>query len=65
MKMRILLLSMALAALAHAAEKPRKVVVIIADDLGVKDINLDGANPFYETPNLAKFAKTAVNFTNG
>ena len=56
---------MALAALAHAAEKPRNVVVIIADDLGVKDINLDGANPFYETPNLAKFAKTAVNFTNG
>ncbi len=56
---------MALVALAHAAEKPRNVVVIIADDLGVKDINIDGSNPFYETPNLAKFAKTAVNFTNG
>lgn len=56
---------MALAALAQSAEKPRNVVVIIADDLGVKDINIDGANPFYETPNLAKFAKTAVNFTNG
>ncbi len=56
---------MALAALAYSAEKPRNVVVIIADDLGVKDINIDGANPFYETPNLAKFAKTAVNFTNG
>ncbi len=56
---------MALAALVHSADKPRNVVVIIADDLGVKDINIDGANPFYETPNLAKFAKTAVNFTNG
>ena len=41
------------------------MVVIIADDYGVKDTNLDGKNAFYETPNLAKFAKTAVNFTNG
>lgn len=56
---------MALVALAHSADKPRNVVIIIADDLGVKDINIDGTNPFYETPNLAKFAKTAVNFTNG
>jgi arylsulfatase A-like enzyme len=31
----------------------------------VKDVNLDGTDPFYETPHLAKFAKTAVNFTNG
>jgi arylsulfatase A-like enzyme len=63
--MRIPFLLLAMAALVHSAEKSRNVVVIIADDLGVKDINLDGAHPFYETPNLAKFAKTAVNFTNG
>ena len=50
----------------NAAEKARNVVFILVDDLGVNDINLDGSDPFYETPNLAKFAKTAVNFaTNG
>ncbi|MFN4872345.1 MAG: sulfatase [Akkermansiaceae bacterium] len=63
--MRILLFSVALITLAPSAEKVRNVVVIIADDYGVKDMNLDGSNAFYETPNLAKFAKTAVNFTNG
>jgi arylsulfatase A-like enzyme len=63
--MKILILFMALAAFAHSAEKPLNVLVIIADDLGVKDPNLNGTNSFYETPNLAKFAKTAVNFTNG
>ena len=63
--MRILLFSVALITSAPSAEKVRNVVVIIADDYGVKDMNLDGSNAFYETPNLAKFAKRAVNFTNG
>jgi arylsulfatase A-like enzyme len=63
--MRMLLLSVALAAVAHSAEKPRNVIVFIADDLGVMDLNLDDKNPFYETPNLAKLAKTGVTFTNG
>lgn len=51
--------------LSFAAEKPRNVIVIIADDLGVNDIKVDGSDSFYETPNLAKFAKSAVNFSNG
>ncbi len=63
--MKALVASILLAPLLHAAEKPRNVVFFLVDDLGVKDIDIDGSDPFYETPNLAKFAKTAVNFTNG
>lgn len=63
--MQALFASILLAPLLHAAEKPRNVVFFLVDDLGVTDVNLDGTDPFYETPNLAKFAKTALNFTNG
>lgn len=63
--MKNLLLSLLLVPLLHAADKPRNIVFLLVDDLGVTDVNLDGTDPFYETPNLAKFAKTAVNFTNG
>jgi len=63
--MKVLFLSLLLAPLLHAAEKPRNVVFILVDDLGVTDIDIDGSDPFYETPNLEKFAKSAVNFSNG
>lgn len=63
--MKAIVASLLLAPLLLAAEKPRNVVFILVDDLGVTDLNLDGSDPFYETPNIAKFAKTAVNFTNG
>ncbi|MFK7850615.1 MAG: sulfatase [Akkermansiaceae bacterium] len=58
-------LALFLSSVIHAAEKPRNVVFILVDDLGVTDIDIDGSDPFYETPNLEKFAKTAVNFANG
>ncbi len=63
--MKALLATLLLAPFLHAAEKPRNIVFFLVDDLGVKDINIDGSDPFYETPNLESFAKTAVNFTNG
>lgn len=63
--MRFLLLSLLFAPVLLAAEKPRNVVFFMVDDLGVTDVDLDGSDVFYETPNIAKFAKTAVNFTNG
>ncbi len=65
MKMKAIIASILLAPLLHAAEKPRNVVFFLVDDLGVTDVSYDGSDPFYETPNLAKFAKTALNFTNG
>lgn len=60
-----LLLSLFLIPALSAAEKPRNVVFIMVDDLGVTDLDLDGSSPFYETPNIRKFAQTAVNFTHG
>jgi arylsulfatase A-like enzyme len=63
--MKLSLLFLFFAPILLAAEKPRNVVFIMVDDLGVTDVDLDGSNPFYETPNILKFAKTAVNFTNG
>lgn len=63
--MKSLILLLTSVSFALAAEKPRNVIVFIADDLGVKDIKIDGSDSFYETPHLAKFAKSAVNFSNG
>jgi arylsulfatase A-like enzyme len=63
--MKTLFLSLCLAPLLHAAEKPRNIVFIIADDLGVTDVNLDGKDAFYETPHLRKLARTGVTFANG
>ena len=64
--MKALALALLLAPLLHAAEKkPQNIVFFLVDDLGVKDIDIDGSDPFYETPNLKKFAETAVNFSNG
>ena len=43
------------------------VIIFYADDLGWQDTeinNLDEPSP-WETPNISKLAKDAVNFTNG
>jgi arylsulfatase A-like enzyme len=61
----ILIFLALLSSIAIGAEKPLNVVFFLADDLGVTDINTDGSDSFYETPNLTKLAKSAVNFTNG
>jgi len=63
--MKALLAAAILSPLLHSAAKPQNVVFILADDLGVTDVNLDGGDPFYETPNLARLAKSGVRFTNG
>lgn len=63
--MKLTLLSVLFAGFALAAEKPLNVVVFLADDLGVMDLNLDGKHPFYETPNLAKLANSGIRFSNG
>lgn len=63
--MKIILLLSLLTPLLRAQETPRNVLFILVDDLGVTDLNLDGSEAFYETPNIRKFARSAVNFTNG
>lgn len=47
------------------AEPLRNVVVLLVDDLGVTDINPGEEELFYETPNLRKFAKSGVSFSEG
>lgn len=43
---------------------PPNIVLIFADDLGWKDVGYQGSD-FMETPNLDRFAKEGMVFTNG
>ncbi len=44
--------------------KPLNFVFILVDDLGQKDIGIEGST-FYETPNIDKLAASGMRFTNG
>jgi arylsulfatase A-like enzyme len=54
---------LALAAIAAAAERPRNVIVFLADDYGPMDLGATNPKTFYETPNLDRFARQGVRFT--
>lgn len=41
----------------------RQVILILADDLGWKDVGFNGSE-YYDTPNLDKLAQNSLNFTN-
>ena len=47
---------------ALAADRPN-VVLILADDLGARDLGCFGST-YYETPNIDKLAKQGVRFLN-
>ena len=47
----------------HQAEKTPNVLLIVADDLGYRDLQCYG-NPVVETPSIDKLAKEGVMFTN-
>ncbi|MGE3819848.1 MAG: sulfatase [Isosphaeraceae bacterium] len=47
---------------ARGSERPPNVVVILADDLGARDLGVDGAD-LHETPNLDRLADQGVRFT--
>ncbi len=49
----------------YAADGPTNVVVIVVDDLGFMDVELNNPESFYETPNLKKLAKRGMRFTQG
>ena len=40
------------------------IVFILADDLGVKDLSIEGSS-YYETPHIDRIAREGVRFTNG
>ena len=58
-----------LSALCSDAERPNtarpNIILIVADDLGQQDLGCYNPGTFYETPNLDRFARQAVRFTNG
>ncbi|HUR57891.1 MAG TPA: sulfatase [Opitutaceae bacterium] len=54
---------LALAAPAVAAERPRNVIVFLADDYGAMDLGAANPKTFYETPHLDRFAREGVRFS--
>ena len=52
------------AALAPGSEKPRNIVLILADDLGYGDLSAYGATR-YGTPNIDRLAREGMLFTDG
>ncbi len=49
---------------AVAASKPRNFVFILADDLGIADLGVEGST-FYESPNIDKLARSGMRFRQG
>ncbi|HAT19633.1 MAG TPA: sulfatase, partial [Verrucomicrobiales bacterium] len=61
--MRFLLLIVLLACPPALAAAPN-IVFILADDLGVRDLSIEGST-YYETPHIDRIAKEGVRFTHG
>jgi arylsulfatase A-like enzyme len=53
---------LSLAAVAQAAR--RNIVFILADDLGIKDLSVEGS-PFYESPHIDRLARSGMRFRQG
>ena len=51
-------------ATATAAEPPKNIVLILADDLGWSDTTLYGKTSLYETPNIQRLAVRGMTFSN-
>ena len=64
MKSVFSLLSLLLVATTAAAERPKNIVLILADDLGWADTTLYGKTSLYETPNIERLAARGMTFTN-
>jgi len=47
------------------SRKPLSFVFILIDDFGWADLGANNPHCFYETPNLDRLARSAMNFTNG
>ncbi len=50
---------------ALAADAPRNILILLADDYGAMDLGATNPKTFYETPNLDRLAAQSVRFTNG
>src|SRR5688572_9657881 len=47
-----------------AADRPRNILIFLADDYGAMDFGAGNPKTFYETPNLDRFAAQGVRFTS-
>ena len=67
-QLRQLLLSVAailfFTAALSANDKPKNIVLILADDLGWADTTLYGKTSLYETPNIQRLASQGMTFSN-
>ncbi|MEN8128250.1 MAG: sulfatase-like hydrolase/transferase, partial [Planctomycetota bacterium] len=59
----IIAVILCMTACIQAANKPN-IVLLYADDLGYTDLACQGSE-YYETPNLDRFAKEGMVFTDG
>ena len=64
MKSILQLLPLLCMAATAAAEAPKNIVLILADDLGWADTTLYGKTPLYETPNIERLAARGMTFSN-
>lgn len=46
------------------ADSKTNILFILADDLGINDLSVEGSN-YYETPHIDRIAKEGMRFTNG
>ena len=64
MKNILRLLPLLLVAATAAAEPPKNIVLILADDLGWADTTLYGKTSLYETPNIQRLAARGMTFSS-
>ncbi len=62
--MKILILLLTLASIPLASAAPRNILFILVDDLGCRDLGVDGST-FHETPNIDTLANSGMRFENG
>ena len=64
MKSILRLLPLLCMAATAAAEPPKNIVLILADDLGWADTTLYGKTSLYETPNIERLAARGMTFSS-
>ena len=62
LKLFIAITILRLAGTCFGAERPVNILLIVADDLGIKDLGSYGSD-YYRTPNLDKLASQGMRFT--
>ncbi len=59
------IVAFAASAVANAADAPRNILILLADDYGAMDLGATNPKTFYETPHLDRLAAQGVRFTSG